>query len=440
MSWPGARRARVSACAILVAGIGSAAAQQSSNTYQATADLYRRSAERNAPDRRECFLGWAAHYDAMAEAARLGNALPPEPDLDPMCPSAGHEALVPNVPASPEPVETQAAPSDPAVSPEAEVPPEELAQDPAGSAESAEVSEPAESVSQPAPTLSAVAQMFDGLRYDMSKSVAPDALSPADRRKVDAIELILEDLSAAPPNGRGAYLEEFLSASAPLVTELTDHSYQFGILTLRAAAFLELDQVEGGRETARQLVGLNATASNGPSVRRLLAILERKGLFPEIAEASAAAAKTATIAPIAAPTNLAGSVWSGSLVVRSKSKDRKELANHRLDLQFGADGRGTAIYRHFTPSLTWTQVGKRVVVKMALNADCQLSLDASMEGVALQGEAIWAGDLEKNRQGSCFGAAGGAPGGSAAIFPTEFKAAFISASPENAVRPVRNTL
>jgi hypothetical protein len=144
---------------------------------------------------------------------------------------------------------------------------------------------------EPAPQAAATqrlaAELFDGLRYDMLQSAAGtwSQLAPDVRRKFDALVLIMDDVTGASPDRRAVFLKEFLSASAPLIDQLTGHPCRLGLLTLRTAALLELKRSEAARMAARQLLEEGAIYSEGASVRRLMAMLERKGwlvVSPEV--------------------------------------------------------------------------------------------------------------------------------------------------------------
>jgi TonB family protein len=140
---------------------------------------------------------------------------------------------------------------------------------------------------QAAATQRSAAELFDGLRYDMLQSAAGtwSQLTPDVRRKFDALVLIMDDVTGSSPDRRAVFLKEFLSASAPLIEQLTGHPCRLGLLTLRTAALLELKRTEAARTAARQLLDEGAVYSEGVSVRRLMAILERKGwlvVSPEV--------------------------------------------------------------------------------------------------------------------------------------------------------------
>jgi TonB family protein len=136
---------------------------------------------------------------------------------------------------------------------------------------------------EPAPQVSAAqrsaAELFDGLRYDMLQSATGtwSQLAPDVRRKFDALVLIMDDVTATSADRRAVYLKEFLSASAPLIDQLTGHPCRLGLLTLRTAALLELKRTDAARTAAQRLLDEGAAYSEGASVRRLMAMLERKG-------------------------------------------------------------------------------------------------------------------------------------------------------------------
>jgi hypothetical protein len=100
-------------------------------------------------------------------------------------------------------------------------------------------------------------------------------LTEANRRAFDVLALILEDADYATSAGkRDAYLQEFLNRSQDFVRGQPD-SLQIWIL--RAVAALELNQPIAGREAAQRLIELKADNLDDRKIRRVLAMLDRKG-------------------------------------------------------------------------------------------------------------------------------------------------------------------
>lgn len=150
------------------------------------------------------------------------------------------------------------------------------------------------------------ADLFNGLRYDLMKSAKATwaQMSPDVRRKLDALALIMDDVTAAPLDRRGGYLDEFLTVSAPLVRELSGQPCQFSLWTLRIAAFLEVGRTHAALETSRQLYESGIPADQGPTVRNFMATLERKGWFISNVRPALIAAKAAP-SPQASPSTSA---------------------------------------------------------------------------------------------------------------------------------------
>jgi TonB family protein len=235
-----------------------------------------------------------------------------------------------------------------------------------------------------------------------------------------------------------------------VVSALPDDPYKVGLLSLRTAALLELNQVEATRASARQLFEAGAAKSEGPTLRQFIATIERQGWLTQgggapAAAQSPAAATPAPAAPAAAtppataaaadPNSLAGSVWSGTLV--ALNRNRKEVARYDMDIHFKEGGDGKAIYRELNPALAWTQSGTRAVVKMELIAGCVLSLELVSGDGTLNGVGSWSkipGDA------ACAKAAGAVTSGATFLtrqtaVPSEFSATRIAFAPKS-LRPV----
>lgn len=106
-------------------------------------------------------------------------------------------------------------------------------------------------------------------------SAAPTPLSAEARRKLDGLQLIIEEADKAKvADERSKLLAEFLAKSAPFVKE---NPNQTGIWTARAAAALELDRKFVAWQAGRKLVDLGADNPAGEKSRKVLAMLERKG-------------------------------------------------------------------------------------------------------------------------------------------------------------------
>ena len=405
MSRSGALRGWVLAWTVL-AGISPVSAQEATGRiklYQSSAAQYREQAGQASGERRDCLLRWAAYYDALAANLRTGSPAIAKPKGDSECKRPGQQAKEPD----PEP----------------------------------------QPVTPPIRQQSPAAELFDGLRYDMVQGAgAAKAPAPETRTKLDALNLILDDVTGAAPERRPQYLEEFLTASTPVVNELPNHPYKVGLLSLRTAALLELNRVDAARTSARQLADAGAAKSEGPTLRQFMATLTRQGWLapgngaPAAAQAPAPATMTPTVANASAaavqdPNSLAGSIWSGTLVALNRY--RKEVARYDMDIHFKDGGVGKAIYRETNPTLAWTQTGTRAAVKMELVAGCVLSLDLVSEGGKLNGVGSWSkipGDPE------CVKAAGGITSGTTLFTrqtsaPTEFTATRVAFAPKSA-RPV----
>jgi hypothetical protein len=102
-------------------------------------------------------------------------------------------------------------------------------------------------------------------------------LSGDTRRTFDVLTLIVEDIDhATSVEQRNTYLQEFLNKSQDFVKG-QPNSLQIWIL--RAVAALELNQPTAGREAAQRLVELKAGNLDDRKIRRVLAMLDRKGWF-----------------------------------------------------------------------------------------------------------------------------------------------------------------
>ncbi len=302
-------------------------------------------------------------------------------------------------------------------------------------AQEATTQQGAQAATAPIRAQSPAAELFDGLRYDMVQAASgAKNLSPEIRTKLDALDLILNDITAAAPERRARFLEEFLKASAPVVSALPSHPYKVGLLSLRTAAFQELNRVDDGRVAARQLAEAGAAKGEGPTLRQFMATLERQGWLAQGGVAPApAASPSAANAPTTTPggdVSLSGSVWSGTLV--AQFRNRKEAARYNVDIHFAEGGGGKAIYRNFNPALAWTQSGSRAAVKMELVAGCVLSLDLVTEDGKLSGVGNW---NNIPRDDECVKAAGGIASGSMPFtrqlaVPREFSATRIAFAPK----------
>jgi hypothetical protein len=97
------------------------------------------------------------------------------------------------------------------------------------------------------------------------------------RRTFDVLTLIIEDADKATEvDERSGYLQEFLLRSQDFVKE---HPDSLPLWTLRAVAALETNQAAAGREACQRMIGLKAGDLNDPKIRRVLAMLDRKGWF-----------------------------------------------------------------------------------------------------------------------------------------------------------------
>lgn len=116
--------------------------------------------------------------------------------------------------------------------------------------------------------------------YDGSK-LTGDA-----RRTFDVLTLIIEDADkATTAEGRNGYLQEFLLRSQDFAREQPN---DLPVWTMRAVAALEVNQAPAGQEACERMVGLKAGDSDDPRVRRVLAMLDRRGWFKAIAADEAA--------------------------------------------------------------------------------------------------------------------------------------------------------
>lgn len=105
--------------------------------------------------------------------------------------------------------------------------------------------------------------------------VDPATLTGAVRRRYDGLMLIIEDADNAKlAEERRKHLREFLDKSKSFAAE---HPGLFSLWLLRAVAALELEQAGVAKDASYQLIQLGADNSDDPKVRRVLAMLDRKG-------------------------------------------------------------------------------------------------------------------------------------------------------------------
>jgi hypothetical protein len=104
---------------------------------------------------------------------------------------------------------------------------------------------------------------------------ATQTLTGDDRRKFDVLMLIIEDADKATTiDERSKNLQEFMDKSQDFVK---DQPGSLQIWTLRAAAALELNQSKAGWEAGQQMLRLKAGDLDDPKIRKVLAMLDRKG-------------------------------------------------------------------------------------------------------------------------------------------------------------------
>jgi hypothetical protein len=97
------------------------------------------------------------------------------------------------------------------------------------------------------------------------------------RRTFDVLALIIDDADrATTADERNGYLKEFLARSQDFVRE---HPSSLPLWTLRAVAALEVNQAATGREACQHMVAMKAAEMDDPRIRRVLAILDRRGWF-----------------------------------------------------------------------------------------------------------------------------------------------------------------
>jgi Sel1 repeat len=95
------------------------------------------------------------------------------------------------------------------------------------------------------------------------------------RRQLDVLTLIVEEADKAPTaTERRKLLKEFLDKSEPF---LRQNPNQFSVWLLRAASAVELDRPALAWQAGRQLKALGADASDAPTTRKVMAMLDRKG-------------------------------------------------------------------------------------------------------------------------------------------------------------------
>lgn len=115
-------------------------------------------------------------------------------------------------------------------------------------------------------------------------------LTPAARRQLDVLKLIIEEADKAKlDTERKRLLDEFLRESEPFTQANPDVAE---VWVLRAVAALELERERPTREADRELTRLGLDQSDDPKIRRVLAMIQRKKwLGSELAEIDRKAAE-----------------------------------------------------------------------------------------------------------------------------------------------------
>src|SRR5208283_581970 len=152
------------------------------------------------------------------------------------------------------------------------------------------------------------------------------------RRTFDVLTLIIEDADkATTADGRNGYLQEFLLKSQDFVREQPS---ALPVWTLRAVAALEANQAPAGQEACERMIGLKAGESDDPRVRRVLAMLDRRGWFKAIAADAAGVgtqpAKPATEDVRAKPAAIQGEQNSISPVEHDAKWSASDAYLHRM--------------------------------------------------------------------------------------------------------------
>ena len=119
--------------------------------------------------------------------------------------------------------------------------------------------------------------VLDGPLSPLLLAVDASKLTGDARRTFDVLALIIGDADkAATKDERNGYLEEFLAKSRAFVSAQPD---SLQVWTLRAVAALEVNQAAAGQEACQRMVELKAGDLDDPAIRRVLALLDRKGWF-----------------------------------------------------------------------------------------------------------------------------------------------------------------
>src|SRR5581483_5266992 len=101
------------------------------------------------------------------------------------------------------------------------------------------------------------------------------SLSRADLRQYDILFVILDEASEAKSElDRAKRLKEFLDQSGPFLNE---HPNLLALWAMRASAALELGARHVTWQAGQNLIALGAADSKSPTIRKLLARLDRKG-------------------------------------------------------------------------------------------------------------------------------------------------------------------
>lgn len=107
----------------------------------------------------------------------------------------------------------------------------------------------------------------------------PAPLSKEARRKLDTLVLITEEADRAKTaSERETLLKEFIEKSETFLAENPD---EINVWSLRAAVAAELDERHLAWKAGREIVRLGGADSDDPKIRKVLAVLDRKGWFGE---------------------------------------------------------------------------------------------------------------------------------------------------------------
>ncbi len=131
-------------------------------------------------------------------------------------------------------------------------------------------------------------------RPSSSPAAAAPKLKGEDRLLLDTLNAIIDDIKAASEDAnRRRLMEEFLAKSKPFVAKFPD---QTNIWLMRAAAAMELNDVDSGWQAGQKLKAMGALDSDDAQTRKIMMSLNRKEWLGDNFEKAKSANREAKLA------------------------------------------------------------------------------------------------------------------------------------------------